>query len=193
MIYKSLWIVAIVVFAITSLAFYKEISTDKYCLKSHIPTTTPPSDPATSDDYLRVGDHEYERGRCQVAVNNYYRALRINPLFAEAYNNRAYVNMRLHNYKEALEDLDKAIELRPEYPHALINRGDIRNYYYDIDRQKAIEDYDRVIAMGKEIVKEEAVCGHRLMAKTNGNWLLSMWKMFTRDDDSDCLAMYFSK
>lgn len=193
MIYKSLWVIAIVIFSISSLAFYRELSTDKYCSKSHAPTTTPPSDPATSEDYLLLGDYEYEKGRCQVAVNNYYRALRINPFSAEAYNNRAYVNMRLRNYKEALEDLDKAIELRPEYPHALINRGDIRNYYFDIDRQKAIEDYDRVIAMGKEVVKSEAVCGHRMMAKTNGNWLLSMWNIMTRNDDSECLAMYFSK
>ena len=191
--YKSLWIVAIVVFLITGLAFYRELSSDKYCLKSHTPTTSPPTDPATSDDYLKLGDFEYEKGSCQVAVNNYYRALRINPFFAESYNNRAYVNMRLHNYKAALEDLDKAIELRPEYPHALINRGDIRNYYFDIDRKKAIEDYDRVIAMGKDVVKKEAVCWHRMMAKTNGNWILSMWNMVTRSDDSDCLAMYFSK
>jgi tetratricopeptide (TPR) repeat protein len=143
-------------------------------MKLHQPVTTAPSDPATSQDYLQLGDYEYERGNCQRAINNYSRALRINPLYPEAYNNRAYVSMRLRNYKEAIDDLDMAIELRPDYPHALMNRGDIRNYYYLINRDIAINDYDRVVAMGKEVVKKEAVCGHRLMASRNGNWLLVM-------------------
>lgn len=190
---KILVVCAVLVILVSGTALYKELSTDNHCQTSHQPTTSPPVDPATSDDYIQLGDHEYEKGKCQVAVNNYYRAIRINPFSAEAYNNRAFVYMKLRYYKAALADLDKAIELRPEYPHALINRGDIRNYYFEIDRQKAIEDYDRVISMGEEVIKKEAVCGHRLMAKRNGNWIMATWDIITRHDDSGCLAMYFSK
>jgi tetratricopeptide (TPR) repeat protein len=190
---KWILLASIVIFFIAGWGYYNEISTDRYCRRTHIPTTPPPVDPATSWEYIQLGDHEYERGNCQVAINNYYRAIRIDPYSAEAYNNRAFVFMKMHYYKQALADLNVALDIRPEYPHALMNRASIYNHYYNVDRQKAIEDYDRVIKMGKEVVKSEAVCGQRLMAKHEGNWIKAMWDMWTKNDDSGCLSMYFEK
>jgi len=77
--------------------------------------------------------------------------------------------MRLRNYKDALTDLDKAIRLNPDYINALMNRGDIRNYYYQIDRQAAIADYRRVIALTDSNTRQQtSVCGHLLLAEHNG-------------------------
>jgi hypothetical protein len=40
-------------------------------------------------------------------------------------------------YADALPALDRAIALRPTYVNALMNRGDIYNFYYQIDRARA--------------------------------------------------------
>jgi tetratricopeptide (TPR) repeat protein len=74
--------------------------------------------------------------------------------------------MRRQDYAAALPDLDRAIDLRPDYAHALMNRGDIYNYYYRIDRRRAIADYDRVIALGQ--TPHTSICGHRLLAYYEG-------------------------
>jgi hypothetical protein len=74
--------------------------------------------------------------------------------------------MRQQDYAAALPDLDRAIALRADYVNALMNRGDIHNYYYAIDRQRAVADYDRVIALGG--ASGTSVCGHRMLAYNDG-------------------------
>ena len=172
---------------------YVRTMTDNFCNTNHVPITVPPTRPVTAKDWLTMGDYDYESGKCTAAVEDLNKAIAINPRYAQAYNNRGYVKMRLKQYTEALTDLNGAIQLRPDYPHALINRGDIYNYYYSQDKAKAIADYDRVIAMGKDTIKSEPVCGHRLMAVNNGNWLKTMWDTITRRDGSGCTKLFFEK
>ncbi len=166
---------------------------DRYCQTKHNIITKFPAELKTAADWLTLGDVDYESGSCDKAIEDLNMALKIKPNYAEAYNNLGYVQMRLQQYQQALVNFDKAIELRPNYPHALINRGDVYNYYFNIDRQKAIADYDRVISLGKDAIKGESVCGHRMMAVNNGNWLKTMWQMVFRTDDSGCLKMFFEK
>lgn len=130
--------------------------------------STRPAQLETAADYLALGDYEFDRGDYDRAVADYTHALELNPQFAEAYNNRAYTYMKLENYVLALPDLDRAIELRPNYVNALMNRGDIYNYYYAIDRQRAIADYDRVLASDPNAIKTTSVCGHRAIAWSGG-------------------------
>ena len=127
--------------------------------------TTPPAQLVSAADFLAQGDFDYDQGRCAAAVADYTRALELDPQLAEAYNNRAYTNMALQNYAASLPDLDQAIALRPDYVNALMNRGDIYNYYYSIDYDKAVADYDRVLALAPE---HTSVCGHRLLAQQHG-------------------------
>ena len=140
---------------------------DRQCTERRASTAVPPAAPASATDYLALGDYEYERGECDRAVAAYTRALELNPVYAEAYNNRAYVRMRQQEYAAALPDLDRAIALRPTYVNALMNRGDIHNYYA-IDRRRAVADYDRVLALGPAARRGTSVCGHRMLALNNG-------------------------
>ena len=64
-----------------------------------------------------------------------------------------------------MPDLDRALQLRPDDVNALMNRGDIHNYYYASDYQKAVADYDRVIQLAPS---NPIVCGHRLLALHHG-------------------------
>ncbi len=145
------------------------------CLGTHKTALKQVTNPTTPVDYLAQGDYEFETGNCQQAVRDYDKAISLDNGFAEAYNNRAYTYMMLTKYDLALPDLDKAIKIRPDYVHALMNRGDIYNYYYRIDRSKAIADYDKVIAQG--IGADKTVCGHKFLAK-HGGWTLGALLQF---------------
>ena len=130
--------------------------------------STPTTVLNTAADYMARGDHDYDLGDYACAIEAYSRAIELKPDFAEAYNNRAYTYMKMENYALALPDLDQAIVLRPDYVNALINRGDIYNYYYQIDHERAISDYDRVLELepGNGIA-----CGHRSVAyQSSGDW-----------------------
>lgn len=144
------------------MAYYTS-AVDRHCITTHTPTTEPPTQFMSPADYVQQGDYEYERGNCLSAIADYSQAIVRNLSYVEAYNNRAYANMRMRNFQFALMDLDQAITLRPDYVNALVNRGDIYNHYYQIDKQKAIADYDRVIAL-ERMDTAKSVCGHRAVA-----------------------------
>ena len=191
---KRHWWLAIILFFFlvpTLGKIYGGLSEDNFCYQDHIPTSPYPTNLVTAADWLALADYEYESGSCFYAIRDLNRAIELNPKYAEAYNNRAFINMKVKRYDRVLSDLDKAIELRPNYPHALMNRGD---YYKHLgDKTKAIADYDKVIAMGKEVIKSEAVCGRRLMALYDENWFKAMWVLITKTDPSGCVQLYFEK
>ena len=143
------------------------------CTQGLVPISQKPSVLVSAQDYFAQGDYDYERGACDAAITDYTRAIELNPKFAEAYNNRAYTNMVQHNYAAALPDLDKALELRPDYVNALMNRGDIYNYYYNINYDRAVADYDRILQIGGR-ERSTSVCGHRLLALHHG-WDLGVF------------------
>jgi tetratricopeptide (TPR) repeat protein len=137
------------------------------------PSLTPPATLETAQDYLAQGNYVYEQGDCDKAIANYTRAIEINPNFAEAYNNRAYIYMVKKDYAAALPDLDYALQIRPNYVNALMNRGDIYNYYYEINYEHAVADYDRVLSIDPNAAEHTSVCGHRLLALNHG-WNLNV-------------------
>lgn len=129
--------------------------------RSRPPASKQPATLLTAEDHLALGD-------CERALAAYSRAIELKPDLAEAYNNRAYTYMAKRDYAMALPDLDKAIQLRPNYVNALMNRGDIYNYYYQIDYDRAVADYDRVLAIDSDAARHSSVCGHRLLAMNHG-------------------------
>lgn len=165
---KLLLLVLATIFIVGILKVYGVINKpDLQCTTTHKTETKPPKQLKTALDYFEMGNYHYDKGMCKQAIIDYTHSIELDPNYPQSYNNRAYTNMRLRNYKDALYDLDQAIYLNPEYVEALMNRGDIYNYYYNIDRQKAIADYDRVIDLGIEKDKSNSVCGHKAMAETD--------------------------
>jgi len=142
-------------------------SPDLQCSSPHSPVSELVQNPQTDRDFFEIGNYYYDIGNCNEAIAFYTRAIEMNLNYAESYNNRAYTNMRLRNYADALVDLDKALALNPNYVQALMNRGDIHNYYYQLDRKAAIADYERVLSLGKSKDLSNSVCGHKAMAETN--------------------------
>jgi tetratricopeptide (TPR) repeat protein len=151
---------------------------DKHCRSVSGSTVASPDTPKTAEELMKHGDEAFDAGNCKEAIAGYTQALALNPAYAEAYNNRAYTYMRMQNYAPALQDLDQALRIRPDYMHARMNRGDIHNYYYEQDLRKAIEDYDHILASGGQ-TKEINVCGHRAVAiyrlPGHEGWNLKSW------------------
>lgn len=82
-----------------------------------------------------------ERG----AIQDYNRAIELNPNYAEAYNNRGITKSNLKDYRGAIQDYNKTIELNPDDPSPYINRGRAKS---DIeDYQGAIQDCSKAIEL----------------------------------------------
>lgn len=167
--------------------YASNLKTNKnWCNQTHKPTSQLPPKLKTATDYFETGNFYYDTGNCSMAIDYYNKAIKLNSKYAKAYNNRAYTYMMLNDYKSALPDLDTAIKLRPTYVNALMNRGDIYNYYFMQDKEKAIADYDKVIEQGPEALKGQSTCGHRLMAVYNHNLFLTFWHLITKTNAPGC-------
>ena len=184
-------ILLLIFFGLFSLFILKGILTtfepDKQCLFSHFTSSKPPANLSTAKDYFEMGNYNYDRGDCLGAITSYTKTIELSPKYAEAYNNRAYTYMRMQNYVAALPDLNEAIKIRPNYVNALMNQGDLYNYYGPVkNRSKAIDDYNLVLKQGKDAYKGTSLCGHRAMAITNGMIPLILSNVVTKGTDGGC-------
>jgi len=66
-------------------------------------------------------------------LDDYEITLFQNPNFFFGYYNRAFIKLRLGEYKSAIEDLNHAIELEPEFAEAYFNRGLTKIYLDDLE------------------------------------------------------------
>jgi tetratricopeptide (TPR) repeat protein len=82
-------------------------------------------------------------GQYLPAINDYSRAIELNPGFEKTYNNIALTYRDLKNYSRAIENFNKSIELNPNYAEAYNNRGIV---YFELKKyQQALDDYNRAI------------------------------------------------
>ena len=79
------------------------------------------------------------------AIEEYNKAIKLNPNLAGAYNNRGFAYHNLKEYEKAIKDYNKAIELNPNLTDAYNNRGVA---YYNLEEyEKAIKDYNKAIEL----------------------------------------------
>ncbi|MFA5383053.1 MAG: tetratricopeptide repeat protein [Candidatus Micrarchaeia archaeon] len=79
------------------------------------------------------------------AIENYDKAIELNPKDAGVYNNRGVAKAILKRYIEAIKDFDKAIELNPNYASVYNNRGAAKA---KLEKYKeAIKDFDKAIEL----------------------------------------------
>jgi tetratricopeptide (TPR) repeat protein len=161
-------------------------STPVACAAASGSAATPPAALLTAQDYLAQGDYDFDQGDCERAIADYSHAIELNSAFAEAYNNRAYTLMAKQDYARALTDLDMALKIRPDYVNALMNRGDIHNYYYQIDYDLAISDYERVLELDPKSAQHTSVCGHLMLAEHHGWNAGVLVELLTRGAQAAC-------
>ena len=60
-------------------------------------------------------------GQHKLAMQYYTEAIRLNPQYAEAYNNRGLAHLNVEQYQRAIQDLDEAIRLDSQLALAYAN------------------------------------------------------------------------
>ena len=87
----------------------------------------------------------HKSGQYQLAIQDFDKAIRIDPIYVDAYVNRGWSYYKLGQTQLAIQDFDKAIQLDPNDYYAYGLRG---IYYHDSRQyQRAIQDLDKAIKL----------------------------------------------
>jgi tetratricopeptide (TPR) repeat protein len=76
-----------------------------------------------ADLHYARGIAREKRGELEQAIENYEKALLVDPKHSLSFFGRAHVNYHRKHYEDALADFTKAIHLKPELSLAYLNRG----------------------------------------------------------------------
>jgi tetratricopeptide (TPR) repeat protein len=125
-----------------------------------------------SDAFLaldNLGNVDEEIGEHDRAIENYGRAIELNPGYVPAYYNRAGAHYAKADYDHAIEDYGRAIQLKPNYSEAFNNRGIA--YLAKGALDKAIADFSAAIGLNSNNVTAVVNRGH--MYATDGQFELA--------------------
>ena len=90
-------------------------------------------------------ERAFEATDVEKKLEFYTEAIRLNPDFSEAFNNRGIVRKAKGDLDGALADYAEAIQLNPGYPNAFNNRGNVREAKGDLDG--ALAEYAEAIRL----------------------------------------------
>ena len=96
-------------------------------------------------EHYNAGVELQGQGRYDEAIDEYTKAISLDPEQVLAYNNRGLAYSDLGQLERAIEDYDEAIRLDPNYAAAYYNRGLAYGNLGQLER--AIEDYDEAIRL----------------------------------------------
>ena len=95
--------------------------------------------------YYNQGVDKYNAGNYQGAIDDYTKAIDVDPQNAYAYYNRGKAKYDLLDYQGAIADYTKAIEINPQHAVAYDNRCYTRNSLGD--HKGAISDCNKAIVI----------------------------------------------
>ena len=95
--------------------------------------------------YNNRGFARMEAGHLQEAMEDFRKAIALNPKYPEGHFNIGFMNFRQKYFEEALQSYGKALELRPDYITAHLNRGVA---LLQMGRPvEALSDFERIIQL----------------------------------------------
>ncbi len=110
-----------------------------------IPTPIPTPTPPDFTFYQKRADENVGNGEYDLAVNNYNKAVELNPTAVAVYLSRGRAFYGKKDYALAVADYSKAIELNPKESTVYFIRGD--SYEKMGDVQKAVIDYQKAVEL----------------------------------------------
>ncbi|MFK7950255.1 MAG: tetratricopeptide repeat protein [Saprospiraceae bacterium] len=97
-------------------------------------------------DLIRIQANTlYSLGKNEEAIGKFDKLITLNDNDEESFVYRAILNKRLRNYDAVLADLDKAIEINPDYNFAYEARADFFTYSLADNFEQAVKDYTKII------------------------------------------------
>lgn len=101
------------------------------------------------DDAVLDGVSNLNTGKPEKALQDFNRAIKIDPNRADGYLGRANTLNTMGRYMESLEDYGKALEIDPKLANAYVNRGSA--YSHLGEYKKAIADYEKGLELDPKI------------------------------------------
>jgi tetratricopeptide (TPR) repeat protein len=104
------------------------------------------------------------------AIENYTRAVTLDPAYTQAYYSRGLLYWReIGNYYRAIEDLTRVLKLDPSWSLAYFNRG--LAYRMRHEPQKALADFERYLETGNDPFWLEATRRQMQEMRDETGWL----------------------
>ena len=105
--------------------------------------------PSKYDDAIMDGASNLNTGKPEKALEDFNRAIKIDPKIAAGYLGRANTLNVMGRYEESIEDYDRTIEINPKLANAFVNRGSA--YSHLGQYEKAIADYEKGLELDPKI------------------------------------------
>ncbi len=103
--------------------------------------------------YFNSGNKKYLTGNLNDAVSDFTMAIRLNPNYYKAYNNRGIIlAFSMKKYLDARNDFESAILLNPSYADAYLGRGSVLFYLNDLEG--ACRDWQKSADLGNNRAQE---------------------------------------
>jgi tetratricopeptide (TPR) repeat protein len=98
-----------------------------------------------AEAYYESGVRDFQSGARQGALDEFTKAIELDPSFAPAYDARATARFQMKDYTGAIADCDKVIGLAHDDEHVYLIKGVCRYYLHDI--QGALKPLNTAISM----------------------------------------------
>ncbi len=107
------------------------------------------SNPEDARLYDIRGTAHYMKGDAYASLQDYKKALEINPQYVDTHNNLGMVYSKLGDYGAALTSYDNAISLKPQVSYYYSNRGILllKQHYH----KEALEDFNEAIRLAPNL------------------------------------------
>lgn len=118
-------------------------------------------------DKKEKGNELFKTGKYREAQETYTEALQIDPLNkdinSKLYYNRALVNTKLGNIREAIKDCNDALKINEQYVKALLKRA---KCHYDLESfEDSVKDYEAALKLEKTMEIKNALKDAKLQLK----------------------------
>lgn len=100
------------------------------------------------DLYILNGDKLYDNDEYDKAIDEYNKAIELDPKNAIGYFDRGYAYYYKKNYSAAMSDFDKTLLLDPDYYSAYLGRARVKTK--TTDYTGALADYNKLLSMSRE-------------------------------------------
>ena len=113
----------------------------------------------------QLGDMYFESGQYFDATLIYDRAIIVNPMCADCYNDKGLASHYMGDTETAIESFDKAVEINPEYTNAWLSKGfvlvSVGRYQEAIEPLNKVKELDTTGGLAAEADKFLAMVAER--------------------------------